>query len=145
MSVALSERARAIVEDGRVGRLATADRNGRPLVVPICYASDGTHCYSIIDGKPKRASAERLRRIRNIRENPNVSLLVDHYEEDWTRLAYVIIQGRAEILSGGDEFSNACDLLIRKYRQYEKMALDRRAGTMIKITPERVIEWRATT
>ena len=145
MNVALSERARAIVEEGRVARLATADRSGRPVVVPVCYASDGIHCYSIVDRKPKRASAERLGRIRNIRENPQVSLLVDHYEEDWTRLTYVIIQGRAEILSGGEEFAGACDLLIRKYPQYEKMALDPKAGTMIKITPERVIEWRATT
>jgi len=144
MSIEFSPSARRVVTEGRVARLATADRAGRPLVVPICYAFDGQHCYSVIDKKPKRASGERLRRVQNIRENPNVSLLIDHYEEDWARLSYVIIEGHAEILSGGHEFSAGIDLLLGKYLQYQKMPLDRQAGIMIKMTPHRVIEWRAT-
>ncbi|MBI2553772.1 MAG: TIGR03668 family PPOX class F420-dependent oxidoreductase [Candidatus Rokubacteria bacterium] len=125
----------------RVGRLGTADASGQPLVVPICYAFDGRHCYSAIDAKPKREAPGRLKRVRNIRENSRVSLLVDHYEEEWRRLRYVVLQGRADLLSEGTEFTYAVDLLLEKYAQYRAMRLDRGAGLVIKITPERVIQW----
>ena len=126
---------------GRVARLGTADPAGQPLVVPICYAFDGRHCYSAIDAKPKRRAAGRLNRVRNIEQNPRVSFLVDHYEEEWSRLRYVILQGRADLLSEGAEFTYAVDLLLEKYSQYRTMKLDRSAGLVIKITPERVIQW----
>ena len=126
---------------GRVARLGTADAAGQPLVVPICYAFDGRHCYSAIDAKPKRQSPGRLKRVRNIRENSRVSVLVDHYDEDWSRLRYIVLQGRADLLSEGGEFTYAVDLLLEKYAQYRAMSLDRNSGLMIKITPERVIQW----
>lgn len=126
---------------GRVARLGTADATGRPLVVPICYAFDGRHCYSAIDAKPKRRAAGRLKRVRNIQQNPRVSFLVDHYEEEWSRLRYVIVQGRADLLSPGAEFAYAVDLLMAKYPQYRAMSLDRNSELVIKITPERVVEW----
>ncbi len=128
------------LRDARVGRLGTADTAGRPLVVPVCYAFDGRHVYSPIDAKPKRTRA--LRRLRNIAENPHVSLVVDQYEEVWARLRYVIVEGRAEILSGGDEFARAIDMLVVKYPQYRALGLDRDAGTVIKISPERFLYWR---
>jgi PPOX class probable F420-dependent enzyme len=126
---------------GRVARLGTADAAGQPLVVPICYAFDGRHCYSAIDAKPKRQPPGRLKRVRNIRENSRVSLLVDHYDEDWSRLRYIVLQGRADLLSEGVEFTYAVDLLLEKYAQYRAMSLDRSSGLVIKITPERVIQW----
>jgi len=91
----------ALLREARVGRLATADADGRPLVVPVCYAldADGQRLYSAIDAKPKRT--RQLRRLRNIRENPQVSVVVDQYDEDWTRLCYVIVEGRAEIVEAG--------------------------------------------
>ena len=144
MGVVLTPSVARVVNQGRVARLATADRGGQPLVVPISYASNGRHCYSVVDLKPKQVDGARLKRIRNIQENPKVSLLIDHYEEDWSRLSYVIIQSRAELLSEGDEFRDAVELLLAKYPQYRAMALDRERGIMIKMTPERVIEWRAT-
>ncbi|MFQ5898838.1 MAG: TIGR03668 family PPOX class F420-dependent oxidoreductase [Candidatus Methylomirabilia bacterium] len=125
----------------RVARLATADTTGRPLVVPVCYAFDGRHCYSALDAKPKRNPADQLKRVRNIRENPRVCLVVDHYDEDWNRLRYVILHGCAELLTGGPEFSRAVDLLLGKYPQYRVMGLDRGSGLVIKITPERVVQW----
>ncbi len=75
----------ALLRDARVGRLATADATGQPLVVPVCYAldADGRHLYSAIDAKPKRT--RQLRRLRNIAANPRVSLVVDEYDEDWSR------------------------------------------------------------
>lgn len=126
---------------GRVARLGTADAAGQPLVVPICYAFDGRHCYSAIDAKPKRQPPGRLKRVRNIRENSRVSVLVDHYDEDWSRLRYLVLQGRADLLSEGLEFTYAVDLLLEKYAQYRAMSLDRNSGLVIKITPERVIQW----
>ncbi|MEK6666879.1 MAG: TIGR03668 family PPOX class F420-dependent oxidoreductase [candidate division NC10 bacterium] len=126
---------------GRVARLGTADAAGQPLVVPICYAFDGRHCYSAIDAKPKRQAPGRLKRVRNIRENSRVSVLVDHYDEDWSRLRYLVLQGRADLLSEGLEFTYAVDLLLEKYAQYRAMSLDRNSGLVIKITPERVIQW----
>ena len=124
----------------RVGRLATASGDGRPLVVPVCYAFDGTRLYSAVDAKPKRT--RELRRLRNIAENPRVSLVVDEYHEEWTRLRYVIVDGHAEILSDGDEFTRAIDLLVAKYPQYRGLGLPRETGTVIRITPDRVLPWR---
>mgnify|MGYP001581895267 FL=1 len=141
MTTALAPEVSDFLKAGRVARLGTADAVGQPLVVPICYAFDGRHCYSAIDAKPKRQLPGRLRRVSNIRENSRVSLLVDHYEEEWSRLRYVVLQGRADLLSEGAEFTYAVGLLLEKYVQYRGLGLDRGSGLVIKITPERVIQW----
>jgi PPOX class probable F420-dependent enzyme len=124
----------------RVGRLATADREGRPLVVPVCYVFDGAHLYSAVDAKPKRT--RELRRLRNIGENPRVSLVVDEYDEDWTRLRYVIVEGHADVLTDGAEFAHAVDLLVSKYAQYRTLGLSRDRGAVVRVTPDRVLAWR---
>jgi PPOX class probable F420-dependent enzyme len=124
-----------------VGRLATADRTGCPLVVPVCFSFDGDAIYSAIDAKPKRAPGRTLRRVRNIEENPQVSLVVDEYDEDWTRLRYVLVQGRAALLTGGPSYAGAVDLLTAKYPQYRTLGLDRAAGLLIAITPSRILSW----
>lgn len=130
------------ISEGRVGRLGTADRTGQPLVVPICYAFDGRVLFSAIDAKPKAQSAGALKRIRNIRENAKVSVVIDRYDEDWTRLRYVIIQGEARLLTGGSDFSRGADLLIAKYPQYRAMRLARDTGLMIKVEPAKVTHWQ---
>ena len=124
----------------RVGRLATAGTDGRPLVVPVCYAFDGVHAYSAIDAKPKRT--RELRRLRNIAENPRVALVVDEYDEDWTRLCYVLVEGPADVLTEGADFSRAIDLLVAKYPQYRTLTLSREAGAVIRIRPDRILPWR---
>ena len=129
-----------LLEMARVGRLATADRDGRPLVVPVCYAIVGGSIYSAVDAKPKRT--RELRRLRNIAENPLISLVVDEYDEDWTRLRYVIVEGHADVLTGGDEFARAIDRLVAKYPQYRSLALSRDSGAVVRITPDRVLAWR---
>jgi len=131
----------ALLRDARVGRLATADAAGRPLVVPVCYVFDGARCYSAVDDKPKQT--RNLRRLRNIAENPHVSLVVDVWDEDWSRLCWVIVEGRAEVLTSGAEFSRAIDLLVDKYRQYRDLRLDRAGGSVIAVTPTRLLSWRA--
>jgi PPOX class probable F420-dependent enzyme len=142
MAATTAARLAALVAGSRVARLATVDETGVPHVVPVCYATDGQAYYSAIDLKPKRVPPERLRRVRNIRANPRVALLIDHYEEDWRALSYVMVQGRAELLAEGAERDAARELLTAKYSQYARMPLGG-AGLMIKITPERVVAWSA--
>lgn len=129
-----------LLRTARVGRLATATGDGRPLVIPVCYAFEDTHLYSAVDAKPKRT--RDLRRLRNIAENPQVSLVVDEYDEEWARLRYVIVEGQAALLTGGEVFGRAVDLLRGKYPQYRAMGLDRAAGVVIAIAPARFLSWR---
>jgi PPOX class probable F420-dependent enzyme len=137
----LSPGGAAFVSGGRVARLGTADRSGHPLVVPVCYAYDGRRWYSAVDGKPKRIEGRVLRRVRHIEENPQVSVLIDHYDEDWRRLRYVIIHGTAALLAGGDEHAYALDLLRAKYPQYTRVALPGDGGVVIRVTPDAFVEW----
>ena len=122
-----------------VGRLATADAQGRPHVIPICFALDGQSIYSVLDAKPKRGSLTGLRRVRNILANPHVSLVVDHYDSDWTRLWYILISGTAQLIYEGAEQERAVEILREKYLQYRAMELE--GNPVIKITPERVTGW----
>jgi PPOX class probable F420-dependent enzyme len=100
----------------RVARLATIDPDGSPHLVPIVFVIHGETLYSAVDAKPKRS--HRLRRIENARERPDVTVLVDHYEDDWSRLWWVRIDGQARVLDAGGEAELALRLLIKKYDQY---------------------------
>jgi PPOX class probable F420-dependent enzyme len=107
---------RARVAESRIARLATVDPDGRPHLVPIVFALAGDTLYSAVDAKPKRS--RKLRRIENARRRPRVTVLVDHYDEDWTRLWWVRLRGRARVLDSGEEAARALELLIAKYEQY---------------------------
>ncbi|MCI0546026.1 MAG: TIGR03668 family PPOX class F420-dependent oxidoreductase [Candidatus Rokubacteria bacterium] len=131
------------IADARVARLATADRAGQPLVLPICYAWDGSLLYSAIDGKPKRGDGRPLRRIRNVEENPRVSVVIDHYAEDWAELRWVVIDGDARVHRGGPEYRRGVELLTAKYPQYRALRLDPEAGAMIAVTPRQLLHWGA--
>ncbi len=135
----MTPEARAFVESARLGHLATVSPDGTPHVVPICYGFDGVCFYSVIDQKPKRVSPNNLRRIQNILGNPNVSLVIDRYDEDWTRLGFVLVTGTAVILWEGHEHREALHLLRGKYPQYRVMPLEGRP--VIKVSPQRVICW----
>lgn len=128
------------IREHRVARLATADGDGRPSVIPICYVFDGETIYSPLDQKPKSVAAQDLKRVRNIEANPHVSLVIDDYSDDWNTLAYVLIAGLAEVMSnGGPEHSRAVTLLREKYPQYREMAIDERP--IIKISPTHARRW----
>ncbi|HEX2930942.1 MAG TPA: TIGR03668 family PPOX class F420-dependent oxidoreductase [Candidatus Binatia bacterium] len=129
----------AFIRSARIAHLATADRNGQPHVIPICFVFDGKYFYSPIDEKPKRVAAAKLKRLKNIAENPNVALIIDHYEEDWRKLAYVLISGKAHVLLRGANHRKAVRLLRRKYPQYRSMAIDQRP--LIVIRPKRATSW----
>ena len=100
----------------QVARLATIDPDGRPHLVPIVFVIHGQTLYTAVDAKPKRS--RRLRRIENARGRPDVTVLADHYEDDWSRLWWVRIDGRARVLDAGDEAELALLLLIERYEQY---------------------------
>ena len=133
----LSPSALRFVRAARVAHLATADAIGQPLVIPICFAFDGKEFFSPIDEKPKRTT--KLKRLRNIAENPKVSLIIDRYDDDWRRLAYVLIRGSAKILLRGARHRRGVYLLRRKYPQYRSMAINDRP--MIVITPKQLTSW----
>lgn len=121
--------------DARVGRLATTAPDGRPHVVPCCFAASGDTLYTAVDGKPK--STARLQRIRNLETRADAALVVDHYAEDWTELWWVRADATARILGAGPEFVAALDLLAAKYEQYRR---DRPPGPVIALD---VRGWRA--
>ena len=122
-------------EDARVARLATVDATGCPHLVPICFAIEGDTLYTAVDDKPKRT--RRLRRLVNIEANPAVEVLVDHYDEDWSRLRWVRLGGAARIV----EDRHAVELLAAKYPQYRERPP---AGPVIAVTIEERSEWAAS-
>lgn len=142
MMMELSDSDREFLRAARVGRLSTAGDDGMPQVVPCCFVYDGGCLYTPLDGKPKRAELRRLRRVRNIQANPQAALVVDCYDEDWSRLRYILVSGAAELLTGGPECEQAIALLRQKYPQYRQMNL--RDCPVIKLTPHRITPWRFT-
>ncbi len=127
----------------RVARLATADASGQPHVVPIVFAADGDRLYTPLDEKPKRVGPYQLKRARNILANPRVAIVVDEYDEDWTRLAWILIGGTANILEAGERHTIGVRLLQGRYPQYHGMALEQRPIIVVK--PTRVTRWGSLT
>ncbi len=134
----LSPRERAFVTTRRVGHLATADRHSAPHVVPVCFALVSETLYITIDDKPKRVD-QPLKRLRNIAENPAAAIVFDRYDEDWRRLGWVMLRGRAEILTGGAEHAQAQNLLRARYPQLANMRIETLPVIALRI--ERVTAW----
>lgn len=139
MALEINTSTQQFIREHRVARLATVDGDGRPSVIPICYAFDGEAIYSPLDEKPKSVAALKLKRVRNIEANPLVSLVIDDYSDDWNQLAYVLIGGLAEVITDGPEHIRAVELLREKYSQYRAMAIGERP--IIKITPAQIKRW----
>jgi PPOX class probable F420-dependent enzyme len=130
-SIVVRERLRT----ARVARLATIDPDGRPHLVPIVFAIAGDTLYSAVDAKPKRSRT--LRRIENARARPDVTVLVDRYDDDWSRLWWLRLRGRARVLDGGAEADEALRLLTEKYVQYSTV----QPG--LPVLAVDVLEWRS--
>lgn len=135
MTNLLTDLERAFLSRRRVGRLATADPAAVPHVIPVCFALGGDVLYTAIDQKPKRGT--QLKRLQNIACNPAVTFLADHYEENWSKLGWVMVEGRGEILTNGAEFSSAECLLRERYPQYAGMRL----SPIVAIRIVRVRSW----
>ena len=133
---------RELLAECRTGHLATIAPSGIANLVPVCYSLVGDAIVIAIDEKPKRGG--ELARIANIRHDPRVTFLADRYDHaDWTRLAWVRIEGEATIVVSGALMQDALTALRSRYRQYNDMALESRP--LIRIQPRRVVSWRADT
>ena len=135
----LSDHERRFLLTQRVGHLATADSRAIPHVVPVCFAISTGTLYIPIDEKPKRVAGSALKRVRNIEGNPMVAIVVDRYDEDWTRLGWVMLRGRAEILRAGTEHDRAQQLLCSRYRQLAAMQIAEQPVIAVRL--ERVTSW----
>jgi PPOX class probable F420-dependent enzyme len=133
----LSDRERHFLAACRVAHLATADARAQPHVVPVCFVVAEDTLYITIDEKPKRGAP--LKRVHNIAENPLVAVVADRYDDDWTRLGWVMLRGRAEILAGGAEHDRAQALLRGRYRPLNAMRIE--ALAVIAVHLERVTSW----
>jgi PPOX class probable F420-dependent enzyme len=129
----------AFLAHQRIAHLATADGRAVPHVVPVCFAILERTLYVTIDDKPKRVSQVALKRLRNIAENPVVAVVVDRYDEDWARLGWVMLRGRAEILGEGTEHREAQALLRSRYPQLAAMQIAQYPVIAVRI--ERVTSW----
>jgi PPOX class probable F420-dependent enzyme len=135
-----------IIDKATVARLATVDSECKPHLIPVVFVFDND-CYFIpIDEKTKRSKPQNLKRIKNIQQNPNVALLIDEYNEDWRRLYFIMIQGKASIIGGKELERNellllekAHKMLSGKYVQYQEIGI---GEYVIMIVPQKVITWK---
>ena len=129
----------ALLERSRVATLATVLDDGRPHLVPVVFALDGVDLVTAVDGKPKKGKV--LSRVENIVRDHRVTLLAHNYEEDWSKLWWVRVDGRASLEEGGETFARALNRLRDRYPQYESVDL---TGPVIRITVENTTTWDAT-
>ncbi len=130
--------AAAMFAESPVAMLATVGPDGKPHVVPVVFAIHHNVVYTAVDAK--RKSTQRLRRLANIEGNPQVSMLVDHYADDWSQLWWVRADGVAAIHYSGEEMAAGYALLRKKYVQYQRIALD---GPVVTVEVQRWASWRA--
>jgi PPOX class probable F420-dependent enzyme len=135
----LQQRERLFLSRCRVAHLATADLQAVPHVVPVCFALAEDTLYVTVDEKPKRRAGGSLKRLANIAANPAVALVADRYDEDWSRLGWVMLHGRAEILADGAEHDRAQALLQSRYPQLGRMQIA--PLPVIAVRVARVASW----
>lgn len=139
-----AEDTRRFLEAHRLGHVATVGADGMPHVLPVCYALDDDALYFVADAKPKRRPARDLQRLQNVRASGHAALVVDDWDEDWTRLAWVLVRGPATIVDDAAAHAAALALLRARYPQYRAMPLDDPgAHPIVRIVPARVRSWRA--
>ena len=138
--IRLTPEQRACVKSSRVAHLATVDGDGLPHVLPVCFVHQKGSFYSPLDQKPKRVvNVLNLRRVRNIQGNPDVTLVLDYYDEEWSKLWYIQIRGTARIISESEEHKKAICSLTAKYPQYLEMKIE--DYPIIKIIPFKIVCW----
>jgi PPOX class probable F420-dependent enzyme len=139
---ALPAALRSRLGTARIARLVSVGERGSPHAVPVCFVYYAGFFYSPIDRKPKRVEPEKLARLRNIAARPQVALLIDHYEKDWTKLWFVLIRGKAQVVRGSAERERRSVIraLKKKYRPYAAGMLADDA-TLIRIDPQHAFVW----
>ena len=130
------DQAKNRVGEASVGRLATVTADQRPHLVPCCFVLDGDVIYSAVDAKPK--SGRALRRVLNLEAHSAVAILVDRYDDDWSLLWWVRVDGQGRIVGDRDEHARALDLLVAKYPQYQDVQI---TGPVIALDIEAWTAW----
>ena len=139
-NISMTVSQKKFAQSKRVARLSTVDGNGRPHVVPICFVIDRwNNIFTAIDSKPKRVDGKQLKRVRNISGNPYVAIVFDTYQEDWEKLCFLLIHGKAELLGDGTTKNEAERLLRDKYTQYETYL--GKDAPILRITLEKITSW----
>ena len=130
---------RRFLDTRLVAYLTTVDAAGAPHAVPVCFALSGGTAYVVSGGEHNRTGRRLDKRLRNLARNPRASLAADHYEDDWDRVAWVRVDGPAEVFASGDEHTEAVRLLRERYPQFVDMDLD--GAPVIALRIDRVLSF----
>ena len=136
----LNQKTKALIKEAKVARLATVDQKSHPYVVPVVFVFHENSFFIPIDEKVKTVNARKLKRIKNIEKNPNVTLLIDKYQNDWKKLFFLMIHGKATVIDGKNNklMDKIHKLLISKYPQYKKIGV---GNSCITISPTKITFW----
>ncbi len=139
MSLKLNQKTMTLIKGAKVARLATVDQKSHPYVVPIVFVFHENSFFIPLDEKTKTVNPKNLKRVKNIEKNPNVNLLIDKYQNDWKKLFFLMIHGKAKVIDGNNKLMHKIHkLLILKYPQYKKIGF---GNSCIKIEPTKVRFW----
>ncbi len=136
----LDQKPKTLIKRAKVARLATVDQKSHPYVVPVVFVFHQNSFFIPLDEKVKTVNARKLKRVKNIEKNPNVTLLIDEYQNDWKKLFFLMIHGKATVIDGKNTklMDKIHKLLISKYPQYKKIGI---GNSCIKINPTKVTFW----
>jgi len=137
----LDQKTKTLIKRAKVARLATVDQKSHPYVVPVVFVFHENSFFIPLDEKVKTVNARKLKRVKNIEKNPNVTLLIDKYQNDWKKLFFLMIHGKATVIDGKNNklMYKIHKLLISKYPQYKKIGV---GNSCIKITPHGITHWK---
>jgi len=140
MSLKLNQKTMTLIKGAKVARLATVDQKSHPYVVPVVFVFHENSFFIPLDEKVKTVNARKLKRVKNIEKNPNVTLLIDKYQNDWKKLFFLMIHGKATVIDEKNRklMDKIHKLLISKYPQYKKIGV---GNSCIKINPTKVTFW----
>ncbi len=140
MSLKLNQKTMTLIKGAKVARLATVDQKSQPYVVPAVFVFHENSFFIPLDEKVKSVNPRKLKRVKNIGKNPNVTLLIDKYQNDWKKLFFLMIHGKATVIDGKNSklMDKIHKLLISKYPQYKKIGV---GNSCIMINPTKVTFW----
>jgi len=136
----LNQKTITLIKEAKVARLATVDQKSHPYVVPVVFVFYENSFFIPLDEKAKTVNSRNLKRVKNIEKNANVTLLIDKYQNDWKKLFFLMIHGKAKVIDGNSKLIDKIHkLLISKYPQYKKIGI---GDSCIRINPQRITHWR---
>ncbi len=139
MSLKVNQKTKTLIKEAKVARLATVDQKLHPYVIPVVFVFHENSFFIPLDEKTKTVNSRNLKRVKNIEKNPNVTLLIDKYQNNWKKLFFLMIHGKAKMIDGNNKLMDKIHkLLISKYPQYKKIGI---GNSCITINPTKVTFW----